>query len=310
MLYRFFEHYEFIKQKKEIILCEGFFDVIAFFKLNKKNVVATMGTQLTQQQINLFKKNVENVLVAYDGDSSGKEAALKISQILNYNGFIVKILFLNQNMDPDQCINFHIENKLDFDSFLQNNTKDFIFYTIEEKIKILKNKDIKILEQDIFNLLKFHKRKNQEYYQKQIYVKYQIYVDISNYIPSEKIFKGKSYNNIFFNISQKINNSIENNISIHEINIISDIFLNKEYINFIQDDIINYISNPFVIEIIDKIKEYYDIYASEYEIINGINMENFIKNYSFFLNKLDNDFPIYNLLIEIKQSICFKRKKE
>ncbi|WCA22455.1 DNA primase [Candidatus Phytoplasma oryzae] len=305
LLYRFFEHYEFMKEKNEIILCEGFFDVIAFFKINKKNVVATMGTQLTKQQINLLKKITCNILVAYDGDLAGKESALKVSQILNDNGFKVRIIFFPLNMDPDQYIHYHIKNSLDFDDFIRNNVEDFIFYTIEKKIKkkIIDNNKI---EKEILNLLKHHNQLNQEYYQKEIYIRYQIYINLNNL---DFFYKKNFVSNNFFYIKQKINNSIKNNISAIEVNIINDIFLNKEYIDFIKDDIIHYISNTFILDIIDKVKEYYDVYASNDELINGINIENFIKVYNIFLNKLSNYFSVYDLLLEIRQSFVFKKKK-
>nr|KAB8122761.1 DNA primase [Candidatus Phytoplasma sacchari] len=305
LLYRFFEHYNFIKEKNEIILCEGFFDVISFFKIDKKNVVATMGTQLTKYQINLLKKITYNVLIAYDGDISGKESSLKNAQLLNNNGFIVKILFFPNNMDPDQYINLSIQNNLDFNVFLRNNSKEFIFYMIEDKINKKESEDFKQLEEYVFDLLKYHSKEIQEYYQKEIYVRYQIYVNLNYYEINRNYFviNKNSY------IDKKIRSNIENNITINEVNIINDIFLNREYINFIRDDIINYISNPFIIEIIDKVKEYYEIYSSSEENNNGINIERFLKTYNVFLNKLNSYFPIYDLLLEIRKSFFFKKKK-
>ncbi|KXT29327.1 DNA primase [Candidatus Phytoplasma oryzae] len=306
LLYRFFEHYKFIKEKEEIILCEGFFDVISLFKIQQKNVIATMGTQITKQQIDLLKSLTNNVLIFFDGDDSGQEASLKISKILNQNSFKVSILFLPHNIDPDQYINFS-ENYDNFHSFKKNNIKDFIFYNIEKLQEC--GKDINNIKKEIYNLLKFHNHKNQEYYQKEIYSKYQIYVDLNNY--SLNIFSNNNFylpNPILY-IDKKIKNIIKNNVTFHEIDIINDILLNREYIDFIRHDIVQYISNPVIIEIIDKVKEYYDIYASEQEINNGINIENFIKIYNNFLNKIDSYFSIYDLLLDIQQSFFFKKKK-
>jgi DNA primase len=324
LLYRLFEHNNFIKEKKEVILCEGFFDVISFFKINKKNTVSTMGTNLNQTQINNLKKITQNILIAYDGDEAGIKAAFKISFFLNRNGFKIKILFFPENLDPDQYIN-EKKNYLDLEKLnfiLESKSKDFILLLIEKILieqKKNQNKNINEIKKDIRNLLQFHNDKNKEYYQEQIYKKHQLYIDFKNnnndnyqnidILNNKKIFNilTQKYKNP--NIKNIIENIEKNNISINEIKILNDIFLNKEYISFVRDNIVRYISNPVIIEIIDKVKEYYDNYASKEELTNGVNIDNFVKVYNIFLNKLNLDFNVYNLLLEIRQSLFFIRKK-
>ncbi|KND62528.1 DNA primase, partial [Candidatus Phytoplasma phoenicium] len=77
LLYRLFEHTKQIKQHQEIILCEGFFDVISFYQVGFKNVVAVMGTDLNHQQIKLLKSLSRQIIIAYDGDSAGLIATAK-----------------------------------------------------------------------------------------------------------------------------------------------------------------------------------------------------------------------------------------
>ncbi|WP_162146903.1 DNA primase [Acholeplasma granularum] len=99
-----------IKQK-HVILHEGFFDVIASYKAGFNASVATMGTALTSDQVKLLKRITNHVVIAYDGDSAGIDATLKVIPLLKNEKVNVSILNLPNKMDPDDYILKHGKEK-------------------------------------------------------------------------------------------------------------------------------------------------------------------------------------------------------
>ena len=87
-----------------IIIVEGYMDVIALHQAGIKNVVASMGTALTVQQAKLLKSYVDDVYICYDGDSAGQESTLRGLKILKSNNLNVKVVSLPENMDPDEVV--------------------------------------------------------------------------------------------------------------------------------------------------------------------------------------------------------------
>lgn len=93
-----------IRKESEAILFEGQMDVISAYQAEVKNVVATLGTALTETQAKLLKRYVETVVICYDGDTAGIEASYKASQLLRFAGCQVKVAHLKDGMDPDLYI--------------------------------------------------------------------------------------------------------------------------------------------------------------------------------------------------------------
>lgn len=89
---------------KEVIMVEGYMDAISLYQAGFKNVVASMGTSLTQDQARLIKRYTENVLISYDGDAAGQHANLRGMEILKNEGLNVKVVPLVDNLDPDDII--------------------------------------------------------------------------------------------------------------------------------------------------------------------------------------------------------------
>ncbi|WP_338972956.1 DNA primase [Spiroplasma endosymbiont of Panorpa germanica] len=94
-----------IKRSNEIIILEGFMDVISLAEAGIKNCVAIMGTSLSDYQIELFKKVTKNYVLFLDGDEPGVRAALKAANKLLDLDLGVKIIFNESQMDPDEMIN-------------------------------------------------------------------------------------------------------------------------------------------------------------------------------------------------------------
>ncbi len=89
---------------KEVIMVEGYMDTISLYQAGFKNVVASMGTSLTQEQARLIKRYADTVLISYDGDGAGQKANMRGLEILKGEGVNVKVVPLPDGLDPDDVI--------------------------------------------------------------------------------------------------------------------------------------------------------------------------------------------------------------
>ena len=89
---------------KEVIMVEGYMDAISLYSSGFKNVVASMGTSLTQDLARLIKRYTDTVLISYDGDAAGQKANLRGLDILKGEGLNVKVVPLPDGLDPDDVI--------------------------------------------------------------------------------------------------------------------------------------------------------------------------------------------------------------
>ncbi len=92
---------------KEVIMVEGYMDTISLYQSGFKNVVASMGTSLTQEQARLVKRYADTVLISYDGDGAGQKANMRGLEILKSEGLNVKVVPLPEGLDPDDVIKQH-----------------------------------------------------------------------------------------------------------------------------------------------------------------------------------------------------------
>lgn len=88
----------------EVIMVEGYMDTISLYQAGFKNVVASMGTSLTQEQARLIKRYTDTVLISYDGDGAGQKANMRGLDILKNAGLNVKVVPLPEGLDPDDVI--------------------------------------------------------------------------------------------------------------------------------------------------------------------------------------------------------------
>ena len=89
---------------KELILCEGYMDVISLHQAGFTNAVASLGTALTEGHADILKRYTENVVISYDSDTAGRDAALRAIPKLRDAGLSVKVLDLSPYKDPDELI--------------------------------------------------------------------------------------------------------------------------------------------------------------------------------------------------------------
>ena len=89
---------------EELILCEGYMDVIALHAAGFENAVATLGTALTPEQARIMSRYTKKVIISYDSDEAGQRAANRAIELLGEVDLDVKILKMNGAKDPDEYI--------------------------------------------------------------------------------------------------------------------------------------------------------------------------------------------------------------
>lgn len=132
ILYNYHNAKEHLKKNDTIIVMEGFMDVIRASTIGVNNCVATMGTALTKQNALTLKKMANNIILCFDGDKAGEEATNNAISIFEELGVIVKVIRLEDNLDPDE----YILNR-GKDSFIAK--INFPLNAIEYKMNIYKN---------------------------------------------------------------------------------------------------------------------------------------------------------------------------
>jgi DNA primase len=122
-LYGLFHAKDEIRKLNKAILVEGYMDVIALWQHGIKNVVASSGTSLTDDQVRLLSRYTTNIVVIFDADEAGNKAAMRSIEILLKQDFEVKLLSLPKGEDPDSYV-----NNFGKDSFeeLVNTAKNFL----------------------------------------------------------------------------------------------------------------------------------------------------------------------------------------
>ena len=118
---------------KRILVVEGYMDAISLYQNGITNVVASLGTALTQSQGWLLRKNAEQVIFGYDADGAGQTAIMRGIDILKNMGIDIRILQISGAKDPDEYV-----VKFGPDKFRR--CMDEAISVIEYKIKILKQK--------------------------------------------------------------------------------------------------------------------------------------------------------------------------
>ncbi len=118
---------EIVKQQG-VIVVEGYLDMITPFMRGVNNVVASLGTALTPEQIRLIKRYAQRVIMVYDSDKAGQNATLRSLDLLLEEGLKVKIMQLPPGSDPESL--FRKKGK-EFFLELLNKARDFFDYKID-----------------------------------------------------------------------------------------------------------------------------------------------------------------------------------
>ena len=310
----------FPKKNENIIIVEGYMDVISIYSSGIKNVVANSGIALTENQINLIWNYFSHPIVCLDGDTSGQKAALRIAEsLMPYIKENKKIGFvsLSNGLDPDDYI--REKGKENFEQLLETNL------SIEEFIwKIyLQNLD----RSDPFATTKFEKKFRNlcstikdETLKKYILEHY--LEKIRGLTPLQGFKSRKKYRNYkILNETKKIAISKEHltkeeikeysilyimynypEIILPRAEIFEEIKFSSKNLNTLKSDILNLIeSDNFKKENITNLIKKYPA------LINDINQNSFIKN--IFLKKDENQqIELLNEILKELNDIKFSKK--
>ncbi|MFZ4627315.1 MAG: DNA primase [Blastocatellia bacterium] len=96
-----------IRRRGFVILVEGYLDFLIPYQAGIQNLVASLGTALTDHQVRLLGRYVRQIVVNFDPDSAGVAATKRSLEVLLANGFKVNVLSLPDNLDPDEFIRKH-----------------------------------------------------------------------------------------------------------------------------------------------------------------------------------------------------------
>ncbi len=126
VLYNYHRALSEVKKSEFVIIAEGVTDVIAFYRANIKNVIATLGTAATPEQVRKIRQMHWHIVIGYDGDSAGQKAAFRLGDMLIKANCTVEVLNYKVPMDPDDIINTYgeqhlmqiVENRISWMDFL------------------------------------------------------------------------------------------------------------------------------------------------------------------------------------------------
>ena len=310
----------FPKKNENIIIVEGYMDVISIYSSGIKNVVANSGIALTENQINLIWNYFSHPIVCLDGDTSGQKAALRIAEsLLPYIKENKKIGFvsLSNGLDPDDYIrekgkeNFEqlLETSLSIEEFiwkiyLQNLDRSDPFATtkFEKKFRNLcstiKDETLKkyILEhylEKIRGLTPLQGFKSRKKYRNYKILNETKKIAISKEHLTKEEIKEYSILYIMYNYPE---------IILPRAEIFEEIKFSSKNLNTLKSDILNLIeSDNFKKENITNLIKKYPV------LINDINQNSFIKN--IFLKKNENQqVDLLNEILKELNEIKFSKR--
>ncbi|HIP13690.1 MAG TPA: DNA primase [Arcobacter sp.] len=119
---------ENIYEEKQIIITEGYLDVIMLHQAGFNNAVATLGTALTADHLPSLNRGEPEVIVAYDGDKAGLNAAFKASTLLSHNNFEGGVIIFGEGYDPADMVK---EGKIEELNSMFKKLKPFVEYAID-----------------------------------------------------------------------------------------------------------------------------------------------------------------------------------
>jgi len=133
LLYAYHLAKQSLHKKQEIIITEGYLDVIMLHQAGFDNAVATLGTALTHEHLPLLRKGSPRIVMAYDGDKAGRAAALKASKLLSASGFNGGVVVFSGGLDPADMVK---EGRVEELSNMFREAKPFIEFVLDEILSL------------------------------------------------------------------------------------------------------------------------------------------------------------------------------
>ncbi len=136
LVYNYQQARPFCQKQKQVIVCEGIMDVIAFAKVGIYNVVATLGTACTMEQLKKIRQLSPNICICYDGDKAGQAATYKLGKLAATANIPLAILDNETDLDPDDIIKEYSENELKLLTTRQLTWIEFLFKYLSKQFDL------------------------------------------------------------------------------------------------------------------------------------------------------------------------------
>lgn len=206
LLYNFDLAKRHIRKENEVILLEGYMDVISAYQAGFKNVIATMGTALTENQAKLLRRYVDTVILCYDSDNAGLEGTYKAAELLRKTGCQVKVANMETGMDPDDFIKQFGGDAFENQVIRASDTymAFYMRYLKKDYQLNLEGDRIQYVENVLKQLATIDSSIEREYYLKELSNEYNISLDtlkdeLNNYRQKAGIHKDKREKNRYTN---------------------------------------------------------------------------------------------------------------
>ncbi|MDD3505995.1 MAG: DNA primase [Sulfurimonas sp.] len=143
LLYAYHHAKQSIYKTKQMVITEGYLDVIMLHQAGFDNAVATLGTALTSEHLPLLRKGEPEIVMAYDGDKAGRAAALRASKLLSASGFSGGVVIFGTGLDPADMVQKGAIEEL---SEMFRTPQPFIEFVIDEILSLYNLSDPKAKE--------------------------------------------------------------------------------------------------------------------------------------------------------------------
>lgn len=139
----------------QIFIFEGFMDVISVTKSGINNAIATMGTAMTKEHLNIITRVTKNIVLFFDGDDAGLKALKRSTELLSQQKIVPNAVILPEGLDPDDYINKYGVDQ--FHSYVQNNMKNayLLLYNLAyQKVYFQDFNSVEAFKKEVFDLIK------------------------------------------------------------------------------------------------------------------------------------------------------------
>ncbi|WP_047154959.1 DNA primase [Aneurinibacillus tyrosinisolvens] len=200
-----------IRKLQEAVLFEGYVDVISAWQAGVYNGIASLGTSLTEQQARIIRRNAETVILCYDSDNAGIEAAFKGAELLVAAGCLVKVAQMPQGMDPDDYIRQYGADRFKQDILL--NASSLTAYRLHVICSRYNMQDetqrMKYINEALGEISRLVSAIERDHYLRQLAEEFHLSLDALKQ-EQYKVFKKQKKAENRDNLTERWNNSIDN----------------------------------------------------------------------------------------------------
>jgi DNA primase len=274
---------EKIRYYDYVIIVEGYMDLISLHKFGIENVVASSGTALSEDQVNLISRYTKNICLLFDSDLAGIKAAKRGIEIILEAGLELSVISLPEGEDPDSFLNKY--DKTEFEKYVSGRKSVINFisdlYTKENKLSSVEDKT-NFIKEIIGYIGKIQDKIKRAFYIKEIAELYSLYEsDLRDELEKTlKENKPKPYlrSSVIIPEKKSTNGSSGKVVILPEEHDIIDLFIhgNEEVLNYLENNLeTGFIKNPTVLKIVEYfLDEYIDSGKIEFsKSLNDIESE-------------------------------------